>query len=1744
MERESLSSAIGSFKPQSTLEKVAELYDRNLFLQAYKASQDCWSGSTDLSGYSLDELILGSRLAARLGGPRLARWLGRAAIKCDPSHPKVRYYTLHLQMGGRRHFAHFRSLNSDPELEAADDDTQASWLASAAVQWASIRDFGNAHRCLDAARRCAPEASWVFSCESDVLAYQDRWDEALVAAERAWELNPGAPYAARSLGSSLLNLRRVEQAAERLARAGEQGESYEVAHTACWYLGALAETSMGDERACVIGRAKELGERMFVLAPLADRETRSAMARTMLDIAELADDHAGIEQWAEKARSPFHRKMLENMRRNPGGQRIRLPFHHTIQRHNECLPTSLGSAMMAMGTPIDADAMAAELTFGGTPEWAAAEWLEKRGFVVRFFVATPEVTAALINNGFAFELTLEWDTSAHAVAVVGLDEAAGTVMVHDPGSFRSTDYLLEYLGNRQAPLGPRAMIAVKPERAALLDQLLDKSEVDTMTAREAWRRAEYLQGHAASREVARSLAESYPSHPNTRLLQALQDHEDGRVGAALQQFQTLLEQFPGSAFVRSNLLACCRSLRNTALMRKTLGDVVERGILPGVEAQQQWMYPPADYVSEYADLLRLSGATSGKAKKLLHSLLARAGFCASAWHILGDLLWTERDLDGALLGFRIASGLADRNEHYARAYSDTLAQVGRPEEGFAWLGERVLRFGNTLDGWGTWMPLISALEDAGYPGRALAVVEDALQAQSGSAELLAFLAPFHARMGNWSEAEELLRRLEKAGNNVLYHRALSRFHSMRGEFDQALEHADKWLDLSPLSMEAHEEVVTLIARLNGAAAAVERARRWLKKRPEDENFQELYCEQLNRDSYTSWHKYSVLLRRVNHNREDGWAWRELAFCAMYDYEMADGKRQKRLGSRIQRYLAECERTSPGDTATLRAIAHWQESRSQWTQAVNSWIEAIERDPASLYSYRHAWDCAARLGAEERLAVWSKIQNALLRETGHSSVAREMSALAAQRFGVSIAEEAVARWMKARPEDPEVIESYVDLLLNYGHGRTDYERALELLLPELARFPYKLGLRLSHASTLQRLGRLPEAEEAFREILRRHPDNSWSRIRLAWIRKRRGESNAAFEELEQAAARDPQNSTIWTTRAEILIEEQRYGEAREVVHAMCERFRSDVSCREEAIRLQLECGDLEGAIATARQGVVEHPRGAYLWLLLGRTLAEHKEFAAPGEVESCLRRSLALNRGMYEAADYLAMLLVEQRRYAEAEQILNNVAECLPDPAPAQGRLAWIRRRRGERKEALEDVTNLITRAPWYAWGWGVLLDWLSEDKRWEEARRILGEPVPEQWTNTRWRQHRLELLAKAGEKAEVLDAQWNNLLGDFPEAVPPHLIRYDALHEAKRWPEATAILEHIRSVDPDSPYVIARWIEVIAREGKKEEAIVQLMRLFFAETEPSNWPPDYAWEAIKTAKWEDDAYAKALELLREGRLPTGRTAFILANYVVERFKIEKKSEHGFLRSVWPERGAREILNLLRMIDAGAESGNSPRAKFLAKLSDFGYERLVVKAWRKSPEKVEADIASWAETARALTGRKQYRTSRKFLAGWRERKGVAMWMMTNYLICLTGTDSASLKEVRSSCRDALDGLPHDHCARYLAHRQAEACALLQDEAGFRQCMTQYREYFEGRIEKEEWFEQKRRYLFADLPALARCLEQNDLQKYRAGVRQLRWERIKLTFSSWRLRSRVRPQWWWIIWAIWLLGMLSRIFSDHQ
>jgi hypothetical protein len=147
----------------------------------------------------------------------------------------------------------------------------------------------------------------------------------------------------------------------------------------------------------------------------------------------------------------------------------------------------------------------------------------------------------------------------------------------------------------------------------------------------------------------------------------------------------------------------------------------------------------------------------------------------------------------------------------------------------------------------------------------------------------------------------------------------------------------------------------------------------------------------------------------------------------------------------------------------------------------------------------------------------------------------------------------------------------------------------------------------------------------------------------------------------------------------------------------------------------------------------------------------------------------------------------------------------------------------------------------------------------------------------------------------------------------------------------------------------------------------------------------------------------------------------------------------------------------------------------------------------------------------------------------------MWAVTNYVLCLSALGASQLRETVSTCHDALIGLPHDQCAKYLMHRQAEAYALLGDTNGLFETYKQNRIYFNSKLDNGEWFDTRQRYLIADLPLMARLVQENNPKKYRRRLWSLRWKRISEKFQLPLIAGRrIKIRWIWIFfWALWML-----------
>jgi tetratricopeptide (TPR) repeat protein len=999
--------------------------------------------------------------------------------------------------------------------------------------------------------------------------------------------------------------------------------------------------------------------------------------------------------------------------------------------------------------------------------------------------------------------------------------------------------------------------------------------------------------------------------------------------------------------------------------------------------------------------------------------------------------------------------------------------------------------------------------------------------------LLAFAVSFFARMGRWDEAERQLRILEKCKAKSAFHEAAVSFYLISGQPATALEHAEAWVAELPRSMEARYALLDLISTLHGQTAATERAVEWMRQHGVHEDFEQAFCQYAQ-----NWQKIRVMKMRVKRIREDGWAWRELVFSALGVFERSDEIRRKRIQPRIEEYLAEVDRVAAGDAATIRAHGLWKEAQSDWRGAVESYLNAIRCEPEHIWAYRRAWECSARLSEAEQRSLWAVIEPIYLEISSHLPNSLEMMRLLAARFGARDAERIVAEWRRLRPDDPNVLEAVVDLLLEHGHGRSDALRALELLRAAVGKFPYHAGLRFSLARACRAVGDYCGAREVFEELVRRRPENTAALMQLAWIQHREGETALALETLDRSRLQAPQESAPFETRAQILMDANRHEEAQAVLQDALQLLPNSVHMRERAITLLTQCGRREEAVEAARQGTRIYPQGAYLWLLLGKILKELPQFAAPGEIEFSLRHSLKWNHGLHEAADWLAIVLVEQLNFKHATDLLAEMEAKLPDPSPVFGRLAWIKRQSGEKSAAVTDLAAVVRKAPWYGWGWNLLLAWLEEDKNWMLCAELLKTVPPQMLTDLAFRQRRLLLLEKAKVAESSTASEWDQLLADFPEDIDVHLRRYDSLREAERVADAAAVLRRIQPIAPDNVYLLARLVRVECDERKYAEALNHALAVSFAAIELNPWPVNQVWDQMRKAGMAAELSAQFFVRLQTGVRPARRALARYADQILDQkggSRAPKWLRHSFLNHA-----TRQITKLVRLVEKSDWMEGAYLADLLSALNKHGYFKLALSCWNRVKDKgLESSSEAWAQAGRTLVNLGKKREARQLLEGWRTRTGIGMWVLVNYLLCLSRLRQDDLKEIIATCRDALTKLPHDHCARFLAYMEAEACILSGDNEGLIAVWDKYTRYFEGLPQKGEHFPPSQKYLIDELPVAVRLYRQQDAR----GYAWMHWKLRLRRFWSQQIRAKSRKYFTFILRVaifLWLFGAVIASF----
>lgn len=1718
-----------TFPAQIPTDKIEFLYDHNRFLDAYALCRQEIEQIDLLAGRDIRRILLIGRLAGRLGSRHLLKEIFAIARAQAPEDPLVAYFAGRKADSFEHPLRHLAEIEAFPIEKFTSARDRASWLATASWVYAMFRDFEKAHNLLSSAKELNTERAWIRCCEAEVLCCEDRWPEALTSADKAWRLSPGMSHAAGILGRILGKMGRIEEAMERILDVARNGQSYECLLTGIHYLCAVAEKHTGDDCRRLAGEALELADRLPALTPLADDHCISQRALVRMNIAWLLQDRDLMRAQADKINHPFYQTILKNIERNPASEVFVSDYQPIFQKHNACLPTSVASVLGRFDRQIDVDALVREMTYQGTSIWRVVDWLTRQGLLVKPFIANADIARQLLKNNLPFVLCRKTVHFYHATAAIGLDESAEVVLIHDPSSIRMDKTLLEGLGHGEHPFGPEALAIVPSGQANLLD-LIPDSASEPFAAFLQYQRALDTSGHMEGKPIVENMKTRFPNHPFMIRMEALHQCFMGAAGAAIRKQEGLLRQYPGCEHIRQELLSSLHRTGNQSLIRKVLSRIVLQKKLPGMRAAQEWSHPPAEYVSQYALYTGLVKTGYDQAVQLLWTAIENEPDHAASFHVLGDIHRQEGRLKQAILPYRCAATLALENHHYARAYLDVLVKVGRMKEGFEFLRRRTAKLGNSLSGGEVWTALVDAYEDYGFPDQAVATMDQALARRSGDARLLSYAVRFWGRTGLKNKEKESLEALRKTDHRPLFLGAATYHFRWNGNWSQALKYCRQWMTEEPDSIEVRREMAQLWAKAKGKSAALVLTRKWMEKYRGNDDFESLHYDYLKALSKENL-QLDLLRARLKRNPYDAWAWRELAFTLLYVIDLGENSDQLTIRQELDTVIEKCRQLCPDEAALYVIVGDVAAFEGRFQEAVRWYLEAIDRDPEYGVAYHRAWHHAAELEDRKRKELFTRLERAMLSSAGFLHLAKDLAEMVAEFSGRVSAHRVVDKWQARSPRDPEIAKAKANLLLDYGQGKSDAEKAVALLKKATKRFPNNADFKFILSRAYRILHDDKNWVATSRAILAQFPLSSIQRRQLAEYYILHQKPHQAAELLAEGITFDPLDGWLRFDMIALLFQKGDKQQALDEAQKSLDKIPEDIRFRHRLIDLLFDHGEEQLAVKVARIGTEVYPDGAVLWKYYGDALWRSRLSKDMQAVEGAYRKSLQLNPRYLEAADSLARLYTRQRRFNEARQTMEAQKPYHAEQADLLTRLAWIERMAGNASQAMDQLLDIVKRWPRERWSWHLLLEWIQEDKNWKLAKTMLLNVHSVMAQDPDFVCDKLYVLHMAGVSGAATEDEWTRLLADFPENEKCHCLRFDLLMREKRFDEAEKVLTASERYDPDSPYLLTRRTALKAQQGKHDQAISAILRLMKLPNDVGSWCQETAWGALRDprslsllietalAEWESGAaiepsfFGLLIDNIEKTCPKPGRITGLL-----DRFGIKPPV-------------IRRLTSLLCQATERDTPTGAYTAAILNKLFDCGRRKMLLRFAKKNPHFAAGRTQVWQTIGHAMINGpiRENEKARLWLASWRDHTSCALWIVTNYIIAIERSQSlrtgAKLTLILETAKDAVQTLPGDHTQQFVVGKYGEAALRRGKDRDFREWIDTYRDVLQD-TEGGYWEWSRNPHLswvILQFDRLLKAPPQEVNQLAKAFEQELKSKRVSpWVRPEWRKRIRVLKQ----------------------
>ena len=1342
------------------LAKVEALYDQGLYLDAFQESQKAgplheWRGA--------EGLILAGRLANNLGNPRLGHALHFQASRRHGERAHVLYWRARHMAGRRGPLAAWRFVESVGEHAEFTAGQRADWYSLCGNLQAHFRDFDAAEQWFKKALEMAPDHRWTLIERTYALQAQDLYEEALAMAQSSLASQPFYRPGVQAAAHLLTLLSRDEEALALLRAAADAIQSGDI-------LAQLAglQIELDDQRGAV-----ETLRRIERFWPLADKAQRHWLKCSQIDAAyhsgDIADARARLADFKPRRKGEdFFVTLAARLNDGKAYRRKKLSVPFVRQHWVTCMPAMLARYWRQPHEHLE---IAEKICYDGTPQPADRTWANEHGYVTREFTLTWESATALIDRDVPFVLCTVEPGRGHAQAIVGYDEARGTLLVRDPYLRQVHEFVADKALQRWRSTGPRAMVVLPAGEAARLEglDLPDAASHDLLYALQV-----ALEKHRRDEAMAalQQLQTGWPGHRITLYAERAIAHYDVNQPGILAATEALLKLFPEDANIMMTKVSLLRDHARRG-ERVAMLAAMSRGEQANVL-----------FWDRYANELLPDARTHGEVAKWLRRTIRAAAGWAGGYYTLAHLYWSRQQREEAFDLYRIAMCLEDKNEAYAHSYFQVSRFFKQAEEALTLLKARFARLGGRSS-----LPartLFYALESLERPREGFAVLEEAIKRRPDDADLLLMAANGYSRYGRFKDAHAKLAAAEgKAHRGALLFEAAS-IADLEGRLTDARDLWRQMLEIDPLCMPAHRALARLLAETESREAALTHVRGAAERFKYHCEMQELLVVMLREQSLEE--VEAALRQMIENHHDNAWTYRELAIVLAM---------QLRFDA-AQEAVARAKELAPHEIATLDTAAYvaWRAGKID---------EARELCIASLKISIDNEQAMSRLldfcnNTQERLEALTFVRKELEQQVVYGEAVTAFRQLAQ---AVLSPEETLNELVKARTARPDLWQTWaasadqLTAMRRHDEAITIAQQAAEKfsLLP-------RVWYCLAHAY----LSANDEdaAMAALQTALEINPSWSVPARYLANIHERRGEFAQAAEVLQSARARSPLDTYTLEFLGTIYWKMQRHDEAIAVLTRAVQITPTQESAWLFLRRIGEELGRPNLMLDLARENVARRAGDVSSYLILARAIDTN----VPGGLEEILRtlqKATALDPYHIEAMDLYASCLAFARRFDQAALV------CRPSvfarqPASLRAREIWVTAQRGAVRQAIEDMEKFVAEEQTLLWAWQRLAGWYADSNLLEKyvaTARRMAELFPQDTSALEYLAHALLRNDQKDEAQTTL----KRVLKINPDSEFAAFTLFDLYLEAQAMDDAQAIVEHMAS-HHFSPH------EITARKAK------------------------------------------------------------------------------------------------------------------------------------------------------------------------------------------------------------------------------------------------------------------------------------------------------------------------------------------